>query len=197
MEPAYRLLSDGTLEIAARGTWRLVAGCSCRGIFEYQDRMGELLELVQGADADDSVEVLYQNDRRFRFLCDRALTLNGLDPDWIRPADLSWLLFGWVDEAGKPQRSPLAVLNDPPQPRHPRAGAAEDGPTDFVRLLAALVSLPDTSPTEALELATALPMREALGLLDERAWAALPEDERDKLKHRQQADKFREKLGVG
>ena len=196
-EPSYRILTNGDLEIATMGTWRIVAGCSCRGVFEYADRMAELSELVQEADATDTIEALYLNDRRFRWLCDRILTLNGLEPEHVRPRDLGWLLFGWMAEDGTPQPSPLALLNTPPEPRHPRQHTADDGPSDFVKILAAVMSLPDTSPEEAYRAATSLPMRELLGVLDERAWGAMPDEEKDKVKFRQQADRFREKLRQG
>jgi hypothetical protein len=159
--------------------------------------MAELGQLVQEADSIDTVESLYLNDRRFRWLCDRVLTLNGLEPEHVRPRDLGWLLFGWMAEDGTPQQSPLALLNTPPEPRHPRQQTADDGPSDFVRMLAAVMSLPDTSPEEAYRAATSLPMRELLGVLDERAWGATPDEEKDKLRFKQQADRFREKLQRG
>lgn len=196
-DPSYRILTNGDLEIATMGTWRLVAGCSCRGVFEYADRMAELSALVQDSDATDTVESLYLNDRRFRWLCDRILTLNGLEPEHVRPRDLSWLLFGWVAEDGTPQQSPLALLNTPPEPRHPRQTAPDDGPSDFVRMLAAVMSLPDTSPEEAYRAATSLPMRELVGVLDERAWGAMSDEEKEKVRFKQQADRFREKLKKG
>jgi hypothetical protein len=196
-DPGYRILTTGDLEIATMGTWRIIPGCSCRGLFEYQDRMAELGELVQAADPSESVEGLYAGDRRFRWLCDRVLELNGLSAELVRPRDLGWLLFGWLAEDGTPQQSPLAILNTPPEPRHPRQPSSDEGPSDFVRLLAAIMSLPDTSPEEAYKAATSLPAREVLGALDERAWAAMPAEDKDKIQFREQADRFREKLLKG
>lgn len=182
-DPSYRILSTGELEIATMGTWRLVAGCSCRGIFEYADRMGELSELVQEADATDTIESLYQHDRRFRFLCDRILTLNGLEPEQVRPRDLGWLLFGWVDEDGKPQRSPLAILNEPPEPRHPRKPSSSDGPSDYISLIAAIASQ-GGSLEEAIAVATSEPARLVLGALEDRAWGSMSPEEKDDTKFR-------------
>ena len=193
--PEFKLLTDGTLEIAARGTWRLIPGCSCEGIFEYAERMTELWELVQDSDGSKTLDALYQDDRRFRYLCDRVLELNGCKADWVRPADLDWLIFGWVAEDGTPQQSPLALLNTPPEPRHPRKAAPEDGPSDFIRLLAALASLPDTSLEDAVAAARALPARVALGVMEDRAWGSLSEEDKDDIRKRQMADKYREQFG--
>lgn len=180
MEPSYRILSTGDLEIAAIGGWRLVSGCSCKGIFEYGDRMAELAERMQEAEPTDTVESLYQDDRRVQYLCDRVLELNGLAPEHIRPRDLGWLLFGYVDESGQPQQSPLALLNTPPPPRHPRKPSPGSGPSDFVSMLAAIASQPDTSMEEAIRIATSEPARLVLATLEERAWGAMsPEDKDD------------------
>lgn len=178
MDPSYRILSTGDLEIATMGTWRLVAGCSCRGIFEYQDRMTELQELIQEAAPDSTVESLYLDDRRFRYLCDRVLTLNGLEPEQVRPRDLGWLLFGWMAEDGTPQPAPLALLNTPPEPRHPRKPSANDGPGDFISLVAAIASQ-GGSLEEAIAVATSKPARLVLGALEDRAWGSLSAEEKD------------------
>jgi hypothetical protein len=193
--PEFKILTDGTLEIYALGTWRLIPGCSCAGVFEYADRMAELAQIIQDADASDTIESLYLYDKRFRWLCDRVLELNHCPVEWIRPADLGWLMFGWFDAEGHPQRSALALLNDPPAPRHPRKPSKGDGPADFISLLAALASLPDTSLEEALKIATSIPARQALGVMDDRAWAMLSDEEKEDIKFKAQADAFRANFG--
>jgi hypothetical protein len=195
MDPEFKLLSDGTLEIYALGQWRMIPGCSCAGIFEYADRMAELHEIVQEADSTDTLESLYLNHRRFKYLCDRVLELNGCKTEWVRPADLGWMLFGWFSEDGTPHKSALAILNDPPEPRHPRKSSSSDGPSDFISLLAAIASMPDTSLEDALKVATSIPARQALGVMDDRAWSMLSDEEKSDVKFRNQADKFREQFG--
>ena len=194
-EQQFKILSDGTLEIYALGTWRLVPGCSCAGIFEYAERMAELGGIVQDADATDTIESLYLYHKRFRWLCDRVLELNHCPVEWVRPSDLGWLMFGWFDADGNPQRCALAILNDPPSPRHPRKARPGDGPADFISLLAALASLPDTSLEEALTIATSIPARQALGVMDDRAWGMLSDEERDDIKFKAQAEAFRANFG--
>jgi hypothetical protein len=165
------------------------------GVFEYQERLSELWDIIEQSDEGDTVETLYLYDKRFHFLIDRILTLNGIQVDWVAPSDLQWLLFGYVDSDGQPQQSPLALLNEPPKPRHPRKPSVEDSESpDFIRLLALIMSLPDVGYEEAYQVATSKPMRQVLGVIDEAAWAAMGDDDRNDLRFRQHADQFRERI---
>ena len=193
-DSAYKFLSTGELEIPIRGGFRLVSGCSCKGIFEFQDRMGELGDLLHEASPTDTVESLYLYDKRFRWCCDRILDLNGIDPDEVRPKDLGWLLFGHRDEQGTIHPSPLQQLNAPPEPRHPRRPRDEEGPSDFISLLAAIASQPDTSAEEAFRIATSQPARVVLGVLEDRAWHSQTPEEKDETRFKAWAAAEAEKM---
>jgi len=194
--PEFKLLRDGSLEIFARGSWRIIPGCSCRGIFEFSERLAELTEIISQSSPDELIESLYRTHQRFRYLCDRILELNGCDPDWIRSEDLGWLLFGWVDDDSTAHVGAFIQLNELPEPRRPRKKTTlQEEPSDFVMLLAAIASLPDTSLEEAYRIATSIPAREALGVIDEIAWAGISDEEKSNLKFRAQADKFRQQFG--
>lgn len=117
--PSYKILTTNELEIPTRVGVKLIGGCSCRGIFEFHDRMAELQSRAEEADPNLTIEGLYLEDERFRFLCDRVLELNGICSGWIRPSDLAWLIFGHIDDSGVPQPSPLQRLNEPAKPRYP------------------------------------------------------------------------------
>lgn len=194
----YKFLTTGELEIPVRGGFRIIHGCSCKGIFEFGDRMAELQELLQGLEDGDErpIEALYREHLRFRWLCDRALELNGIDADWVRPVDLGWLLFGHQGEDG-PMPSPLLVLNQAAEPRYPRKPSATTGHNDFISLLAAIAAQPDTSAEEAFRLATSEPARVVLGMLEERAWHSMSAEEKDEVKFKGQADDFRAKFAQG
>lgn len=195
----YKFLSTGDLEIPVRGGWRIIPGCSCKGIFEFGDRMAELQELLQGLPPDDDrpIEALYQEHQRFAWLCDRVLQLNGIEPDWVRPSNLCWLVFGHQGEDG-PVESPLLVLNAAADQRYPRKPSAKTGGhNDFIALLAAIAAQPDTSAEEAFRVATSEPARVVLGMLEDRAWHSMSPEEKDDVKFKGQADAFRAKFAEG
>lgn len=196
---SYKFLSTGELEIPTRAGFKLIGGCSCRGVFEFNDRLAELQSALTEAPTDATIATihdLYLENERFRFLCDRCLELNAIDPDWIRPHDLGWLLFGHLDTDGNPQPSPLQKLNEPAKPRYPRRKQGSDGPNDFISMLAAIASHPDCSPEEALRLADNAPARLILGMLEERAWHSQSDEDKDETKFKNQADEFRAKFGA-
>ena len=195
-EIRYKILSTGELEIPTRVGFKLISGCSCRGIFEYNDRMAELQSRLPEAAPNQTVEDVYLADDRFRYLCDQVLTLNGIDPDWIRPRDLGWLIFGHRDADGQPQQSPLAVINEPAKPRYPRKPKPDEGPNDFISMLAAIASHPDCSPEEALRLAESAPARLMLGMLEERAWHSQTDEEKDETKFKSWAEVQRQKMNA-
>lgn len=188
---SYKFLATGELEIPTRVGFKLVGGCSCRGIFEFNDRMAELQAMLLEARKDATVHDFYLEDKRFRYLCDRVLELNGIDPDWIHPRNLSWLIFGHRDNENKPRPSPLAVLNEPAKPRYPRKPKTKEGPNDFISMLAAIASHPDCSPEEALRLAEDVPARLILGMLEERAWHSQSDEEKGDTQFKAHADAFR------
>lgn len=184
MAADYRFLAHtGVLEVRTRAGYKQIAGCSCLGIFEYQDRLRELPELLAGlsdAEAALSIAELYQQHERFRHLCDRVLLLNGVELDWIKPSDLEWLLFGHYDDANNLQPSPLQRLNTPEPPRHPRKESPEKQ-SDRVTILAAIAAQCE-SLEEAYRVATSRPSKEVLAVLEESAWQGQSAEEQDDIK---------------
>lgn len=175
--PSYRLISTGELEIPTRVGFRLIPGCSCRGVFEYRDRVAELSELTQTLEEATSIQALYLEHDRFKFLCDRILVLNGIDPEWVRPSDLDWLLFAHYDDAGQIQPSPLQRINNPAEPRHPRKTQSK-GHSDYISVLAAIASH-CSSIEEAVRIAEKLPARLVLGTLEDLAWSGMTTKQKD------------------
>ncbi|MBD1918849.1 MULTISPECIES: hypothetical protein [Cyanophyceae] len=193
----YKFLTTGDLEIPVRGGFRIIPGCSCKGIFEFGDRMAELQELLEGLEEGDErpIEALYREHQRFAWLVGRALELNGIDPDWVRPSDLGWLLFGHQGDDG-PVSSPLLVLNAAAEPRYPRKPSTEQSHNDFISLLAAIAAQPDTSAEEAFRLATSEPARVVLGMLEDRAWHSMSAEEKDDTRFKAWAGEQREKAAA-
>lgn len=187
---SYRFLSTGELEIPTRGGFKLIPGCSCRGIFEYRDRVAELFDLTQALEGGTSIQALYLENERFRWLCDRILTLNGIDPGWVRPADLDWLLFAHYDDAGQIQPSPLDRLNTPEKPRYPqRSKKAEIRHNDYISILAAIASQCG-SIEQAVKVAESLPAKLVFGTLEDLSWSALSTKQKEDAKF----DDWKERL---
>lgn len=88
------------LEFSDRfGNIRSTAGCSLKGKVEFDARiklLGELLKNYQ----DETIGAVYLQDREFAHHCDRALQLNGIDPDWVNEAILINLLFLYKHSPG-------------------------------------------------------------------------------------------------
>lgn len=192
----YKFLTTGDLEIPVRGGYRIIPGCSCKGIFEFGDRMAELQELLQELPEGDErpIEALYQDHQRFRWLCDRTLELNGIDTDWVRPADLGWLLFGHQGDDG-PVPSPLLVLNQAAEPRWPRKPSTEKSHNDYISLIAAIAAT-GGSMEDAFNVATSEPARVVLGMLEERAWQSMSAEEKDDTRFKAWAGEQREKAAI-
>lgn len=189
---SYRILSTGELEIQTRTGWRIVPGCSCRGIFEYADRVAELAELLQVSTSNTPITALYLEGERFRHLCDRVLELNGIDPDWIRPSDIEWLLFAHKDESGAVHPSPLDRVNAPSEQRHPSAPRSKDAKNDYIAVLAAIAARCG-SIDEAVAVAEKVPARLVFGVLQDLNWSAKSPKEKEDAKVKEWEARMRAK----
>ncbi|MEL7503192.1 MAG: hypothetical protein AAFN18_12065 [Cyanobacteria bacterium J06554_6] len=191
----YRFLSSGELEFRGRGgRYFLTSGCSAAGWFEFADRVTEAAQLCQDAPDGVTVEALYLQQGRFRHVCDRILELNSIDPDWVTPHMLAWLLFG-REENGQIIPAPLQTLNQLPEPRYPKpkGNKKDQRPFDRVALLSALASHCGGDLGKALEVAQSGSARELLAVMDQIAWQSKTPEQRHKAKLRAWADKEREK----
>ncbi|MBE7384382.1 MAG: hypothetical protein F6J95_023585 [Leptolyngbya sp. SIO1E4] len=165
----YRFLRSGELEFRSRGgRYRIISGCSVLGIFEFEERLEEIRAIAREAPDSLSVGELYRQDERFRYLCDRILTLNGIDLDWITPREMSWLIFSRI-EGDRIVEAPLQTLNKPPKPRHP-SGDSKGGLTDRVALIAAIATHCNGNLDLAYEIAASRPAAEMLAVMEELCW---------------------------
>lgn len=80
------------------GRVREVSGCSLLGLFEFQDRVKELWQIIGDSPDSETWITLYEWDKRFKFVIDRCLELNGIDPDWVTPSQVQQLLFERADD---------------------------------------------------------------------------------------------------
>lgn len=138
------------------------AGCSLVGLFQFHAALADLQSMLSEAHPDLPAAVLYQCDKRFRFLVDKALRLNGIQPEWVNWAIAEQLLF-----------SPgiLLDLNQPKASTKPSEGSA----TTLPEMLAALATV--TGIPEAIALAKTEPFQPLLDILDAmREQAKTPEE---------------------
>jgi hypothetical protein len=154
------------LEFSDRfGNIRSTAGCSLKGKVEFDARiklLGELLKNYQ----DETIGAVYLCDREFAHHCDRALQLNGIDPDWVNEAILINLLFLYKRSPGlliQLNRGQRAALKDTAshKGRGQRAGEKE---ATYYDLLAGLYA--HTQDLEqAMRLAEDKPWKEVMGAI--------------------------------
>lgn len=176
------------------GSIRSVAGCSLIGRHEFYERLQQINERIQANPAAVTVTELYDTDTRFRYYCDRCLTLNGIDPDWVTVGMLEELLF--VRSVGGEARPGLLIeLNQPPETNKP-----VDDPATLHEILAVLASH-EKSLTAALKLASDLnlPANDLLEILTARSELEKSADPEYKKKKQQKEwqDKARERVTGG
>ena len=172
----YRLLTTGALEFRDRhGRYQLVWGCNAQGWHEFWERLDLVRDLLASAPDDKTLSELYLEHPAFRRHCDRCLELNGIDPDWVSPMLMRWLLFPADGETP----APLVALNSPYPAKHPPLLGGEPV-SNRVELLAALAAVCDGNMADAVELANSTPARDLLAAMQSRAWAMASQDEKDK-----------------
>lgn len=148
------------------GEIRTFYGCSLEGLFEFQDRRLELFQIC--ADSERSLHELYATVGRVRFLINRCLMLNGIQPAWVSPRQIEELLF--VRETPDGLRlGALVELNLPPQP----AQQSNDPPPTLDQTLAALAAQ-CSSISEALDLARNEPAKKILAVMSAKAEQSAP-----------------------
>lgn len=144
------------------GIVRAVSGCSISGRFEFFDRLKQIESLLQTAEAGESWQELYDRDKRFRHCIDRALLLNGVDPDWVSLDMVEQFLFHRLDEATQEYKAGwLVELNQSKQSSQPKA--APLSLTDIIAALSIQAGIAD-----AIATVTQLPADLAGGVLEER-----------------------------
>lgn len=162
--------------VAVDGRVRTFYGCSVAGLFEFQDRLAELDQAIAEADGETPIVEMYLQRDRFRHACDRALILNGIQPEWVNPAMMVQMLFDRV-ENGEIIPAYLRELNRPYQSKRPIKGKPLTGKAGLIAAIAQHTG----SIAEAYELAQTVPARELLAVMDERNEMNLKPEEREKL----------------
>lgn len=146
------------LEFSDRfGNIRSTAGCSLKGKVEFDARIKLLGELLKKFGSETIGEV-YLKESEFAHHCDRALQLNGIDPDWVNEAILINLLFLYKHSPGL-----LVQLNRSHSSEGIRQKTGEKKAT-YYDLLAGLYA--NTQDLEqAMRLAEDKPWKEVMGAL--------------------------------
>ena len=132
-------------------------------------------EILADAPDDTTLTQLYLDHPEFRRHCDRCVELNGIDPEWVSPLLMRWLLFPADGETP----APLVALNSPYPAKHPPLLGGEPL-TTRVELLAALAGVCDGNMADAVALANSAPARDLLAAMQSRAWALASQEEKDR-----------------
>lgn len=190
--PDYHFLGTGELQYRNRwGQFAIAGGCTVADWFVFQEFRAEAVAILAQGPEGVSVEECYASHARFQYLCRWCLEASAIDPDTIAVRQVRRLLFSRV-EAGQHVEAPLAVLNSFPEPRHP-VGPGGQPISDKVALLFALAAQ-CSSVAEFEALATSLPAREVMGVLDDLAWASKSPEQQAKAQMYADRDAVMERL---
>ena len=184
------------------GVTRTFYGCSIQGLFEFDERIAELSRRLDEANEELTIIELYRRDRRFRFLCDRALLLNGIQPEWVTPAMLEQLLFAREEqeqEGGVSIRPGWLIELNTFRKQQP----TEEGTTTLgtKAMLIAALAQQNNSLSEAFAIARSEPAKQVLEVLEAKAELSLTPEERQKKEQknwaREQRKQAREAMNRG
>lgn len=161
------------------------SGCSLAGKFEFDRRLIELQEHLSGLEVDDPMARLYQRDKRFRWLVDRTLKLNGVEPHWVNWQMVEQLLF-YREVDGQWQQGWLIEINQ-------LEGSGEGEPTTLPELVA-LAATATGSLTEALTLVESVPASTLLDVLTAQAEQAKTPEQKDAANFEDWKERKREQM---
>lgn len=156
---------------AVDGQYRLFYGCSLVGVLEFEERIKQIHSHLTDVSTEATIQELYCSSSRFRFLCDRCLELNGIKPEWVNFDMLTQLLFGTEQHAPY-----LITLNQPYKPKRPQPSAKASSKAELLAAIATHCGSID----EAYKLATTVPARELMAVLDAKNELTKPLEERKK-----------------
>ncbi len=142
--------------VGVDGDIHTFSGCSAAGQFDFDRRLAELKTYLAELETDELAPVVYRRDRRFRWLVDRCLTLNGVDPHWVNWEMIEQLLF-FREVEGVPEPGWLITIN--------QIESGGDGEGVTLPELVALVGVVTGNLSEAITLTESLPTRALLDIL--------------------------------
>lgn len=132
------------------------AGCSAAGQFEFDRRLSELKSYLADLESDQSAALVYRRDRRFRWLVDSCLKLNGIEPHWVNWQMIEQLLF-FREVEGVCHPGWLITIS--------QTESQSDGARVSLPELVALVGVVTGDLTEAIAITESLPTQALLDIL--------------------------------
>lgn len=159
------------------GEYRTFYGCSLEGLFEFEDRRSELAK-VAIAHENSTIDELYQSDKRFRFLVNRCLMLNGIKPAWVALRQIEGLLFVREVE-GVLRMGALIELNTPASRGNEMRSHSKDEPQTLEEAIA-LLAFQCSGLQEAIDLARNEPAKRTMAIAKAKADFSKPPEEKRK-----------------
>ncbi|MGA7934720.1 MAG: hypothetical protein WCA35_14340 [Kovacikia sp.] len=156
------------------GEIRPIPTCSAIGATEFEIRLQQIPERLQQIAKDgETWRQAYRRDKRLRFLIQRCLTLNGIDPETVTLGQVEvMLLHRWDEETDSFKPGWLVELNGLEQ-KSEEAPSKQD-PLTLSEIIA-ILSLPPSNLKEGLELASVFSARNLMPILAARAELLNPE----------------------
>ena len=170
------------------GITRTFYGCSTVGVFEFFELMAEIETRLNSAEEGESWQSIYHRDKRVQWLIQKALTLNGIDPDSVTLTMTESLLLrrktadgfdvGWLVELNRPvgaqsnERSEAATLEQ----------------------VVGAIATHSASLKEAFEVAETIPARQVQAVMKAKNDLVAPPDQKQQNRATENQRKAREQL---
>ena len=137
------------------GKTRPIATCSVLGREEFWERLQQIQGRLSRCTQAEGWQDLYDRDERLRFLVDRCLILNGIDPDWVTLSQVESLLFHRMnEEKGEPEHGWLIELN---RTKQSSQNKSDEPPLTTEETIALIALANGGSIKEAIDAATSIP----------------------------------------
>lgn len=167
------------------GNIHAFSGCSLAGKFEFDRRLVELHDYLSRVDADDTTALLYRHDKRFRWLVDRCLKLNGVEAHWVNWVMVEQLLF-CREVDGEWRSGWLIEINE-------IKGSGKGEPATLADLVA-LTAQATNGLTEALTLVESVPAQALLEILTAQAEQAQTPEQKEATSFEDWKERKREQM---
>ena len=142
------------------GVVRTFAGCSVVGVLEFNERIEQIFRRLEKLPDGSTLERAYYEDRELQYWVNRALELNGVQPDWVRWDMINAMLLGRI-ENGQPRPGFLVELNAP----RPAKDDSDSGEPISSEAMAIAAIATYCGVEEAIRLAQAVPANQLWEIL--------------------------------
>jgi hypothetical protein len=170
----YNLKSKEIHYQSVDGEWRVLRPMSVLKAQNLFSNFNHLIEYMDKQDEEKEIWELYREDSYFANLCNRCLTLSGIDPKDCSPEMLITFLFPHRGEDGKPRNQGVIFSFNFGESKKTKKGKQE------LSDLIAGIWLATEDLNQALEAVDKLSNKDLEALLNARAYLLKPQEEKNR-----------------